>query len=90
MESNIKTLCSLVGELDHMVFAPGDALAIESLDDVDFPFTKKVGMVRFFAPLLVAKYGSKNLPCSTSSTITLTSGGISEPPSPDWTVVADT
>ncbi len=88
LESNIKTLFSTVGQLDHIVFTAGDSLAIKPLDDVDLPFIKQAGMVRFFAPLLVAKYGSKNMPRNTSSTITFTSGGISEHPSPDWTVVA--
>jgi NAD(P)-dependent dehydrogenase (short-subunit alcohol dehydrogenase family) len=88
LESNIKALFSKVGELDHIVFSAGDSLAIKPLEDIDFAFVKQAGMVRFFAPLLVAKHGSKVLPRSTTSTITLTSGGISEHPSPDWTVVA--
>ena len=88
LESNIKTLFSKVGELDHIVFSAGDSLAIKPLDDVDLAFMKQAGMVRFFAPLLVAKYGSKVLPRSTTSTITLTAGGITEHPSPDWTVIA--
>lgn len=88
LESNIKTLFSKVGELDHIVFSAGDQLAIKPLDEVDFPYIKQAGMVRFFAPLLVGKYGSKNLVKSPASSITLTAGGISEHPAPNWTVIA--
>ena len=88
LESNIQALFSEVGQLDHIIFSAGDDLAIKPLEDVDFQFLKQAGMVRFFAPLLVAKYGSKNLTRSTASSITLTAGGVAEHPHPDWTVVA--
>lgn len=88
LESSIQTLFLEVGELDHIIFSAGDDLAIKPLDEVDFQFFRQAGMVRFFAPFLVAKYGSKNLVRSTASSITLTAGGVAEHPAPHWTVVA--
>ena len=87
LESNIQDLFSKVGTVDHIIFTAGDRLASKPLSEVDFPFIKKAGMVRFFAPLLVGKYGPKHLSGGPTSSITLTTGGVSEHPIPNWSVV---
>lgn len=48
----------------------------------------KAGQIRFFAPLLVAKVGSKYLEKSSQSSFVLTTGGVAEHPLPNWSVVA--
>ena len=91
LEQNIKELFEklpLEGQkLDHVVYTAGDSLATKKLAEVDFAFIKKAGMVRFFAPLLVAKQAANYLNASAASSFTLTTGGVAEHPIPDWTVV---
>ena len=91
LEQNITSLFTnlpLNGQkLDHVVYTAGDSLATKKLSEVDFAFIKKAGMVRFFAPLLVAKHAASYLNVSAASSFTLTTGGVAEHPIPDWTVV---
>lgn len=48
----------------------------------------QAGQVRFFAPLLLAKFIHKYLENSAESSYTITTGSISEKPMPKWSVVA--
>lgn len=88
LEDNIKALFSKAAQLDHIIFTAGDKLATMPLQDATLDSIQKAGMVRFFAPLLVAKHGSKNLSAGPASSITLTSGTVSEKPIAGWSVVA--
>jgi NAD(P)-dependent dehydrogenase (short-subunit alcohol dehydrogenase family) len=98
LESNIKALFEAIPPsssgpsgtkvLDHIVFTSGDSLGIKPLDDVDMTFFKRCGMVRFFAPFFVAKYGRHYLKPGRGSSITLTTGGVSEKPIPNWSAIA--
>lgn len=87
LEDNIKNLFEAVGQLDHVVYTAGDALAMMEIDSIDLAKVKQAGMVRFFGPLLVAKYAPKYLKKSRESSITLTTGSVSEKPRPQWAVV---
>lgn len=87
LESNVKELFEKVGELDHIVYTAGDALATMTLQDLSMAQLKKAGMVRFFAPLMVAKYGPKYLKQGPESSIVLTTGAVSEKPMPQWAIV---
>lgn len=87
LESNIVELFEKVGKLDHVVYTAGDALASMSLEEADMEKIKKAGMVRFFAPLLVGKHAPKFLSAGPKSSITLTTGSVSERPLPNWTVI---
>lgn len=87
LESNIKSLFEKVGKLDHVIYTAGDTLAQMSLSDVDIEKVKKAGMVRFFGPLLVAKHAAKYLTGGPKSSITLTTGAVSERPIANWSVV---
>lgn len=75
-------------KLDHVVFTAGDKLAITKLGNATLESIQKAGMVRFYAPLLVAKHAVKHLNPGPASSITLTTGSVSEKPNKDWTVVA--
>lgn len=87
LESNVKSLFEKTGELDHVVFTAGDALATIPIQDVTMDKVKKAGMVRFFAPLMIGKIAPQYLKKSPASSITLTTGAVSERPIPDWSVV---
>jgi NAD(P)-dependent dehydrogenase (short-subunit alcohol dehydrogenase family) len=76
------------GKLDHVIFTAGDALATIPLQDMTYENIVAAGQVRFFAPLLLAKYLPKFLEESYKSSYTITTGSISERPIPDWSVVA--
>ena len=70
-----------------MIYTAGDALAQMSLESVDFGKIKQAGMVRFFGPLLVAKHAASYLTGGPKSSITLTTGAVSERPIQNWSVV---
>jgi NAD(P)-dependent dehydrogenase (short-subunit alcohol dehydrogenase family) len=85
LSQNVQDLFSKVGILDHIIFTAGDAPLLTPFVNSDFESIKQAGMVRFFAPLLVGRYGHKNLVASPTSSIVLTSGVSSEKPIAGWT-----
>ncbi|KAK5136663.1 hypothetical protein LTR08_002316 [Meristemomyces frigidus] len=87
VEENIKALFEKVGTLDHVVYTAGDALSTLPVSDISMDNVMKAGMVRFFAPLFVAKYAAKALSGGPKSSITLTTGAVSERPIANWSVV---
>jgi len=58
------------------------------IQEITFENIQRAGQVRFFAPLLVAKVGSKYLSPGPTSSIVLTSGTVAEHPVPNWSIVA--
>ena len=92
LESNIAKLFEFATsggtvKLDHVISSAGDSLAVKPLEEMDFAYIKKAGMTRFFAPLLIAKAAMKFLSPGPASSITLTTGMVSEKPIPNWSVV---
>lgn len=92
MESNLVTLLNKTTAngskpLDHAIHTAGDALATVKLADADLAFIKKAGMVRFFAPMLLAKHLPSHIRPGPDSSFTITTGMVSEKPLPGWTVV---
>jgi NAD(P)-dependent dehydrogenase (short-subunit alcohol dehydrogenase family) len=47
-----------------------------------------VGLVRYFAPILVAKHAAKYLNSGPASSITLTTGEAANKPHPGWAIVS--
>ncbi|KAL8732458.1 MAG: hypothetical protein Q9181_003941 [Wetmoreana brouardii] len=88
LEENIKSLFSKVSTLDHIVYTAGDRLATMPLGEATLEKIQKAGMVRFFAPLLVAKHAVAHLAPGPNSSITLTTGVVSEKPNAGWAVPA--
>lgn len=74
-------------KLDHVIFTAGDALATMKLADISMEAILKAGQIRFFAPLLVAKFIPQYVKNSHESSYTITTGSISERPMPDWSVI---
>ena len=87
LESNISKLFEKVGKLDHVVHTAGDALATIPLQDANLKQFKQAGMIRFFSPFLVAKYAAKALSGGPKSSITFTTGAVSEKPIPNWAMI---
>ncbi|KAF1931551.1 NAD(P)-binding protein [Didymella exigua CBS 183.55] len=94
LESELETLFEQTvkgmgsDKLDHVIFTAGDALATTKLADVTMKSILKAGQVRFFAPLLAAKFIPQYVKNSHESSYTITTGSISERPMPDWSVIA--
>lgn len=88
LENNVKTLFENVGKgIDHVIHTAGDSLAVLKLPDLEMTKLKAAGMVRFYAPLFIGKYAPAYMNPGPKSSITLTTGAVSERPIPDWTVV---
>lgn len=93
LESELKTLFEQTVErmggekLDHVIFTAGDALATMKLADMTMNSILKAGQIRFFAPLLAAKFIPRYVKNSHKSSYTITTGSISERPMPDWSVI---
>lgn len=88
VEGNIATLFQETGTVDHIIHTAGDKLASLPIEEVTLENMQKAGMVRFFAPLLLAKYAPKYLSGGPASSLTLTTGSVSEKPIPGWPVIA--
>ena len=91
LESVLKNSASKLGsngKLDHVVFTAGDALATIKLEDMNMQNIVQAGQLRFFAPLLLAKFLPQFLESSYKSSYTITTGSISEKPMPNWSVIA--
>lgn len=89
LEQNIATLFSQIDrKIDHLVFTAGEPLVPKPLAEVNLAFMKQSGLVRFFAPYFIAKLGANHLNPGPASSITITSGSVSEKPNPNWTVIA--
>jgi len=88
VEDNIKSLFSNTGTVDHIIFTAGDRLSTVPLKDATLETIQRAGMVRFNGALLVAKHGSEHLAPGPNSSITLTTGTVSEKPIAGWTIPA--
>lgn len=87
IEKNIVDLLEKSGKIDHIIYTAADALAQMPLDTIDIEKIQKAGLLRFFGPLLVGKHAPKYLTPGPKSSITLTTGGVSQKPIPNWTVI---
>lgn len=87
LESEIVKLLDNVGQCDHIIHTAGDALAQMPIAKAEFSAIKQAGMVRFFSVLLLGKHAPKYLKGGRESSLIFTTGGVSERPIPDWTVV---
>lgn len=93
LEANIAKLFEDVakvvpgGKLDHVVHTAGDRLAMMSADDWTMANVKQAAVVRFWAPLFIAKVMRAYIKPGPHSSFTLTTGGVSQKPIPNWTVV---
>ena len=90
MEAEVENLFSQVfhgGKLDHVIYTAGDALAVGNFEDFSLQEIQQAGMVRFFGPLVVAQQLRDHLKEGPASSFIMTTGGLSQRPRKDWTVV---
>lgn len=87
LEKNVFELLEKCGQLDHIIWTAGDALATIPISELTLDQAIKAGMVRYFGPLLIGKYGPKYLKKSPESSITFTTGSVSQKPIPGWAAV---
>ncbi|KAH7356984.1 hypothetical protein BKA65DRAFT_580218 [Rhexocercosporidium sp. MPI-PUGE-AT-0058] len=88
LEADLETLFQQVGKVDRIIFTAGESLKVIPLNEATLESIMKAGQVRFFAPLLVAKVGSKYLEKSTASSIVLTTGSVAQKPIPGWSILS--
>ncbi|KAJ9648046.1 hypothetical protein H2199_001823 [Coniosporium tulheliwenetii] len=88
IEKEVKRLFEKAGKVDHIVYTAGDKLAVIPLGEITVERVKQAGMVRFFGPLIVARYASEYLTPGPRSSFTMTNSSLSEKPMLNWTVVA--
>lgn len=90
LESEVRNLFSKVaegGKLDHVVYTAGDALAVGKFEDFSLQQIQQAGMVRFFGVLVIAQQLRDHLKEGPASSFIMTTGGLSQRPRKDWTVV---
>ncbi|KAL8724578.1 MAG: hypothetical protein Q9166_007873 [cf. Caloplaca sp. 2 TL-2023] len=92
MESNIEALFKAATEdntkkIDHVVWTAGDKLQVPKVSELAVETIQKVGNVRFFGPLVLAKYAPLYMTPGARSSITLTSGTITNKPFKDRTIM---
>ncbi|KAI9843279.1 MAG: hypothetical protein M1837_006494 [Sclerophora amabilis] len=88
VDDQVKGLFEKTGKVDHIAVTAGDKIAPMKVKDFTVEAIHKYGAVRFVAPLMIAKHAPEYLSGGPRSSITFTSGTVSEKPLPDWSVVA--
>ncbi|KAI1779242.1 short chain dehydrogenase [Hypoxylon cercidicola] len=74
--------------IDHLVLTAADPLTIAAVADVTIETVRRVAHMRLSVPVLVGKAAAKHLRRSNECSFTLTTGGIADHPSPDWSLIA--
>lgn len=88
LEKNIVSLLDdCGGKLDHIIWTAGDPLAIMPINEVDMTKLKQAGMTRYFGPVLLGKHAPKYLNAGPGSSITFTTGSVSQKPLPGWSAI---
>ncbi|EAW15313.1 oxidoreductase, short chain dehydrogenase/reductase family [Aspergillus clavatus NRRL 1] len=87
IEQHLEKLFEEIGTVDHIVYTAGDALIVKPLQDIDLHAIHAAGHIRFVVPLLVAKLALRYLRPSYTSSLTLTTGAVSQRPYPNWSLV---
>ncbi|TVY87895.1 Short-chain dehydrogenase/reductase, partial [Lachnellula willkommii] len=88
VEANLEALFKQVGNVDHIVVTAGDKLYVAPLHEITYESIVSAGQIRFVAPVLIAKVGSKYLNKGPESSIVLSTGAVSQRPTPNWSIVA--
>ena len=91
LEKNIKGLFDAATangsqKLDHIIHTAGDPLKVSPIKDVTLDELIQGGMVRYFSAIMACKYAPAYLNPGPASSITLTTGSVSERPRAGWAV----
>ncbi|KAI0006815.1 hypothetical protein F4779DRAFT_620278 [Xylariaceae sp. FL0662B] len=89
LDRNLEILFASFKEpLDHIVFTAGDAIAMGPVSGFSTAAITQAGVVRFLAPLLLAKYAAQHLRAGHVSSLTLTGVTVAHKPQPGWVIPA--
>lgn len=95
MEGNLKSLLDFVtdggnAKLDHIVFCAGDSPKFKPLAEADVEYIQALGLMRFAAPMLIAKLCANHgyLHQSPSSSFTVTGAVNATKPAKGWSIYA--
>ncbi|KAL9003612.1 MAG: hypothetical protein Q9188_003533 [Gyalolechia gomerana] len=81
LESNIESLLKAAAgtfKLDHVVFTAGDAIKVGPISETSVDAIQACGNIRFFGPLVLAKFAPRYLNPGPQSSITFTGGTASK------------
>ena len=88
IESNLVNLLNRAGQIDHIAWTAGDGIPPTPISEATLEAIDHAATVRYIAPILLAKHAPKYLKNSFESSITLTTGLVTERPIPNWSVIA--
>jgi NAD(P)-dependent dehydrogenase (short-subunit alcohol dehydrogenase family) len=88
LESNVLALLENTGQIDHIVWTAGDSIPPTPITEATVEAIDHAATVRYIAPILLVKHALKHLAISPESSITLTTGVVTEKPIPNWSVIA--
>ncbi|KAJ5806686.1 oxidoreductase [Penicillium riverlandense] len=74
VEQEIEVLFRKVGQVDHVVFTAANRLASTPVQIITSEKIVAAGQLRFIAPILVAKIGSRHISPGPESSMTMTTG----------------
>ncbi|KAJ9620655.1 hypothetical protein H2203_007864 [Taxawa tesnikishii (nom. ined.)] len=85
---SLLTAATKSGKLDHIVFTAGDAISTKPIAEQSIEALQKMGNIRFYGPLVLGGLAAQYMVPSFKSSITLTSGTMSQRPSKGFSAVA--
>jgi NAD(P)-dependent dehydrogenase (short-subunit alcohol dehydrogenase family) len=85
-EKEIEALFDRIGQLDHLVYTAGEALALSDLGDLQLADAKRFFEVRFWGAVAATKHAAPRI--RKGGSIVLTSGSAKDRPEKGWTVPA--
>ena len=93
LESNIVALLDAATDngrkkINHISFSAGDVFGIPKISEVEIAQIRRSDVVRYLAPIMIAKHAGTYVAASPDSSFTITGGVNSHKPSPGWSVPA--
>ncbi|KAH8907800.1 NAD(P)-binding protein [Coniochaeta sp. PMI_546] len=87
LENLFKSAAAANGTINHVVFTAADSLALGGLDTVTVDTMTKAAHMRMYVPIMLAKVAARHLPKERQSSLTITSGCVTDKPTPGWAVI---
>ena len=93
LEQNLEALFKFASKdgkekIDHVTFSAGDSFSLTPFAETTIESIHKMGIVRFYAAIMMAKVAQKYMNVSPQSSLTMTGGANSTKPGSNWTVLA--
>ncbi len=88
LEADLEALFVASGPTDHVVLTAADGLTLVPLNSLTAETALSAARMRMLLPLLLAKVAQRHLAPSRFSSLTLTTGAVTERPVAGWSLVA--